>query len=646
MKKANLYLLVFVLFLSGLRVSYAQTPQDRDCGTMQHLSYQKSLDPGLEARMNSQENKLLAYIAQHETELINAKATVTIPVVVHIVYSTAAQNISDARVIEQLNVLNTDFAGLNANGSMYGFASTLKANCEVQFCLAQRTPTGAATTGIERKQTTVSSFGTNDAVKFAAQGGLNAWDPTKYLNIWVCNLGSSLLGYAQFPTSGINSTFGVVIQYSAFGVTGAASPFNLGGTASHEVGHCFNLYHIWGDDGSACTGTDNCGDTPNQAAANTGCPAYPHVTCSNTPTGDMFMNFMDYSNDVCYSNFTPGQKARMQALLISGGLLASLTTSNGCVPPTTGSCDPPTGQNTSSITTTTATLNWNAMAGAVSYDVQYRLVGAGSWTTASTTSNILAITGLTAASSYEWQVKTLCSGTSSSVFSASTNFNTLTTSTCTDIYENNASRTTAKAISVNTDIFALISSATDVDWFKFSNTSAQKKIKITLTNLVADYDVSLYKSNGSLISTSQNGGTTSESIVYNTSTVGTYYVKVYGYGGVFSTSACYTLRAAIQASNFKGDDVNIIDEMNTPETMVVYPNPAHGTVKLDYNSALDGRMQLIIREITGKTVMSKSLELNKGLNHQELDLSGFAKGLYFIELQGNGQVLQQKLILE
>ncbi|MCX6271937.1 MAG: zinc metalloprotease, partial [Bacteroidetes bacterium] len=306
MKKSILFLLTFLFTVS---ITQGQNENLRKCGTMEHLAWQKSQDPTLEQRMQETEVAVQEIIKNLENNPKSVTTTVTIPCVVHIVYNTTAQNISDSRVLEQISVLNTDYAGLNTH-TMYSFSSSLKSNTELQFCLAQQKPDGSATTGIERRSTTVSSFSTNDNVKHYSTGGLDAWDPTKYMNIWVCNLSSGLCGYAQFPTSGINSTYGVTISYLYFGITGATAPYNLGGTTTHEIGHCFNLYHIWGDDGSACTGTDNCGDTPNQAGANYGVPTFPHVTCSNGTLGDMFMNFMDYTDDIAYANFTPNQKTR------------------------------------------------------------------------------------------------------------------------------------------------------------------------------------------------------------------------------------------------------------------------------------------------------------------------------------------------
>jgi hypothetical protein len=184
--------------------------------------------------------------------------------------------------------------------------------------------------GIVRKKTSKRSFSSNDYVKFSSKGGDDAWDATQYLNLWVCNLGQGLLGYAQFP-GGNAKTDGVVILYSAFGNTGVVNPpYDKGRTATHEIGHWLNLRHIWGDDNGACTGSDLVDDTPNQGNYNFGCPSFPHKSCSNGPNGDMFMNYMDYTDDACMYMFTNGQRDRSYAVLQPGGARYSVTQSGKC----------------------------------------------------------------------------------------------------------------------------------------------------------------------------------------------------------------------------------------------------------------------------------------------------------------------------
>ncbi|MFM2376402.1 MAG: hypothetical protein RLZZ165_1499, partial [Bacteroidota bacterium] len=276
------------------------------------------------------EAQTAAFVNQYRSQ--GSQVVYNIPVVVHVVYNTATQNISDAQVQSQITALNNDFRRLNADrtNTPAAFAS-VAADCEITFCLATVDPNGAATTGITRTSTTTASFLDDDRVKSSTSGGKSPWNTSKYLNLWVCNLGGDLLGYAQFP-GGSASTDGVVVDYTAFGTTGtAAAPFNKGRTLTHEVGHWLNLRHIWGDDNGSCTGSDLVNDTPNQAAENYSCPAYPLTdACSSSSPGVMFMNYMDYTDDACMNMFTLGQKARMVATLSSTGARASLATSGGC----------------------------------------------------------------------------------------------------------------------------------------------------------------------------------------------------------------------------------------------------------------------------------------------------------------------------
>lgn len=238
-----------------------------------------------------------------------------LPVVVHVVYKTNGQNISDAQIQSQIDVLNEDFARQNADTTSTPAAFRPAASAtNFRFCLAQTDPFGNPTTGIERRMTTVTSFSTNDDVKTYSSGGMDAWDMNRYFNIWVCKLSGGILGYGEFPASAHTNTYGVVINYDAFGRTGLVSPpYNMGRTSTHEIGHCFNLKHIWGDDGGGCTGSDYVTDTPNQSSETYGCrswPAYDACTGSSG-NGYMYMNYMDYSDDNCLNMFTVGQATRM-----------------------------------------------------------------------------------------------------------------------------------------------------------------------------------------------------------------------------------------------------------------------------------------------------------------------------------------------
>jgi hypothetical protein len=269
---------------------------------------------------------------------------VRIPVVVHVLHHDPAQNVSDAQIQSQIAVLNKDFRKLNQD--LVKVPEPFRpfiGDAMIEFGLAIRDPGGQPTNGITRTQTSRLVFQPDTAdpnrqiieldrkIKTVAGGGAAAWPANRYLNIWVCNMGRDPLGYAQFP-GGAAETDGVVIDFKAFGLGGTAeAPFDLGRTATHEIGHWFNLLHIWGDDGLECSGSDSVEDTPNQGRSSRDIPVFPQISCNNGPHGDMFMNFMDYTDDAGMQMFTAGQIERMTATL--NGPRASMLSSNGLTPP-------------------------------------------------------------------------------------------------------------------------------------------------------------------------------------------------------------------------------------------------------------------------------------------------------------------------
>jgi len=253
----------------------------------------------------------------------------TIPVVVHVLYNNNAQNISDAQIRSQIDVLNEDFRRMNADASNTPEVfKAFAADAKIMFCLAQINPAGAPAKGIVRKYTSTTMFDVNDAMKFNTAGGDNAWNSKKYLNIWVCNLGSNAIGYAS-QAGGQADRDGVVIQYNAFGRIGSLMPnFNKGRTATHEIAHWLGLRHIWGD--NEC-GNDGINDTPQQSSYNNNCPSFPSLSsCSVDANGDMFMNFMDYTNDACMNMFTHGQKTKMRGQFAINGPRNSFMNSFAC----------------------------------------------------------------------------------------------------------------------------------------------------------------------------------------------------------------------------------------------------------------------------------------------------------------------------
>ncbi len=246
-----------------------------------------------------------------------ANEVIVIPVVVHVLYHAASENISDEQVLSQLRVLNNDYRRLNADtlNTPLPFKN-VAADARIVFCLAKVDPNGRYTPGIIHKHTGESVFLADDEMKFSSSGGDDAWDSKKYLNIWVCNLFGRTLGYSVYPGGPANKD-GVVIKCSAFGTTSnVAAPYNKGRTATHEIGHWLGLKHLWGD---VDCGDDGIDDTPTQQTYNNYCPSFPHTSsCSINTLGDMFMDFMDFTDDACMNMFTQGQKNKMRSTFALG----------------------------------------------------------------------------------------------------------------------------------------------------------------------------------------------------------------------------------------------------------------------------------------------------------------------------------------
>lgn len=407
--------------LSFLCLTGGNTFAQHRCVTDQYTDLLIDRYPGVAEEMEAIEQHTREVLAGGSTER-SALSTYTIPVVFHVVYNGTSENVPDYVLLGQLDVLNEDFGAYNADISTVVSAFTgLYANTDIQFCLASVDPSGAATTGITRTTTTRTSFSyTSDNVKSSATGGKDPWPTNQYLNIWVCDISSGILGYAQFP-GGPAATDGVVIDYQYVGrdswASGPGFPYDLGRTATHEVGHWLNLRHIWGDGG--CGVDDGVSDTPVSDNANFGCPL-THVSCS---TLDNVQNYMDYSDDDCLVMFTAGQGARMRATLVPGGSRASVaaaaaTKCSGGTP----TCDVPGSPNTTIISApTTAQTAWSAVSGATGYELQGRQAG-GSWRDVSVSGTSRTFNIFKANRTYEWRVRANCGASGVSAYTAIQSF--------------------------------------------------------------------------------------------------------------------------------------------------------------------------------------------------------------------------------
>ena len=304
--------------------------QDR-CAAVAYTQQLNQTDPSLALKTSRIEAFLKEQISVAAKPTGAEASVITIPVVVHVLYNSGATNISDAQINSQIAALNRDFRRRNQDttNTPDRFKS-IATDVQIEFALATADPYGRPTTGIERKQSSVNEWRMDDKIKYSGSGGLNAWDARNYLNIWVGPL-HNLLGYASVLGCA-KDIDGVVISTSAFGTIGITTTYNMGRTAVHEVGHWLGLKHIWGD--TYC-GDDLVDDTPKQGNFTSGCPSGFRSSCSNGSQGDMYMNFMDFTNDACMNLFTEGQAQRMLALFAQAGPRASLLVSKGLKQPWT-----------------------------------------------------------------------------------------------------------------------------------------------------------------------------------------------------------------------------------------------------------------------------------------------------------------------
>lgn len=343
----NKHLLIFTLYFLVCFLGMAQTT-DR-CGSQEFIEHLKTTKPEAYKQINAFQQQLTTYQAKQLRTTSSTDTIIKIPVVVHIIHNNASgtiggadnKNISDAQILSQISVINKDYKRLNVDAvNTPANFKPIAANVKLSFCLANKDPNGSYTTGITRKYYNQSNFNVSDAGLLST---ISYWPSDQYLNIWVCDLSGSILGFAQppgaatipglNPSDGAAETDGVVIDYKVFGTIGTLLPkYNLGRTVTHEIGHWFGLSHPWGDYNSGnCSLTDYCDDTPTCAnafeASYPACNASAPISCSSPR---MIQNYMEYSDDGCMNLFTEDQKSRMRSTIELSTRRFALLSSMGC----------------------------------------------------------------------------------------------------------------------------------------------------------------------------------------------------------------------------------------------------------------------------------------------------------------------------
>jgi len=320
-----------ICFVSLLLLSI-QSFSQKKCGTAIYFKNEINKNPEYKIQQQAIEDYTNRYLNTANVSnqfRINGETVIKIPVVVHVLYHTQNQKISDDIIRNQIKILNRDFRRRNPDTVLTPLTfRNIAADCEIEFQLATSDPRQFSTTGIIKKYTPVNTWESTDKMKFDSEMGSDAWDSKKYLNIWVCSMGG-LAGYSTLP-GGDPKKDGVVVDFGSFNANLSGSDYNMGRTAVHEVGHWLNLKHIWGD--SDC-GDDGISDTPKQEIYTVGCPTGVRISCNNGAAGNMYMNYMDFTNDACMNMFSIGQKTRMRSLFAAGGVRESMLSSTGLSAP-------------------------------------------------------------------------------------------------------------------------------------------------------------------------------------------------------------------------------------------------------------------------------------------------------------------------
>jgi hypothetical protein len=259
----------------------------------------------------------------------------TIPVAVHVVWNTSAEDVSDGVILDVIDQMNADYQAANTDyDDVRPPFLASRGDAQIEFCLATVDPDGNSTTGITRTNTSQAWFNpdteTNDMK--SAPDGIAPWDPVHYLNIWICDLSSGAggglvtTGYAYLPLAGMvgSPIDGLVLDYDYGTGPGAR-------TATHEVGHYLGLDHPWGNNN--CSPGDGISDTPATDGPTFSCGNPNLMNCSVLT---QYENFMDYSD--CPVMFTNGQADVMDGVL--NGVRSALLNGQGCGTATPGPCIP------------------------------------------------------------------------------------------------------------------------------------------------------------------------------------------------------------------------------------------------------------------------------------------------------------------
>jgi len=672
-------LLFTALLLISTTIIFAQHPH---CMTFEKTVEMKAANPLLGEQIRIAKNQIDAYY-NDPANFSSRQGIITIPVVFHVMHNGepigTLPNVSDAQLISQMTQLNKDYRRLNSDTNLIpGVWKNVAADCQIEFCLASVDPSGASTSGITRHS--MGSSGTwSDARKTTT-----TWDRNKYLNIWIATIGGGTLGYTMIP-GGPADQDGVVIDPLFVGVGGSSSaPFNKGRTATHEIGHWLGLDHTWGDDGTACTGTDGIEDTPNQAGENYGCPTFPQTdACSPTSPGVMYMDYMDYTDDGCMFMFTKAQKNKMLSVLNT--VRSAIKTSNGCgslgtitISGTVIEASSSTPVANTSImfegpvnreTVTDASGNFSVNINSGSYNVY-----AGKWgymtnrfsynqayttTTAGVTIPIEYgkyyddfsinqnwVVGGTAAASGSWVIAYPVETRTASGNTMTQTGHSLTTDFGSRCYVTGNGTYGASSNSNDVDAGSTILTSPVMDlsmyhnpyieyhrWF-YGSVSDNEKISISNGSSKSDIETVTFTSNENVWTTKKIRVLDFIPLTNNM----TFSVEVTDAGSASTVEGAldkFMVYDSVQAN---------IQDQNQFELFNVFPNPTKNEINIVFASSSNQPSIVKIFNMYGDLILTERMQPNNSYSVNKIDMSEFTSGVYMIELSDGDHIGIKKII--
>jgi len=691
-------------FLFAGTILFAQNQVLR-CYTYEHAQEMMQKDPSLIQNYQNFEN-MMKQISENNPEVNkNSEAQMVprvIPVVFHIIHEGGTENISTAQILDQLRVMNEDFQEQNADtvNAPAPFAA-VRANCNIEFRMAQKDPNGNCTDGIVRVYSSLTN-NANDYTKL-----VSTWPNTKYLNIWVVKTIESstgiILGYAQFPGMGNAATDGIIVRHDCIGTIGTAPtglfPTEMGRVPIHEVGHWLGLRHIWGD--GVCL-TDFVADTPPAQAENSGCPTFPHQPniCTGTgPNGEMFCNYMDYSNGNCINMFTVGQKGVMDAVL--NGIRSNLigpsnlfaTGTNGtppvpCAP--IAAISPGAAKficaggsvafSSTSYNGTPTSWIWSFPGGTPATSttpnqtVVYSTPGVygatltvsnGVGTSTKTITSLVYVSSTTAMKN-SWQYYEgfdvggpipntdwwVINENNDSTWKQTTNGVYYSPNYCMMI--NNSTAIAGRidqAVSPSID-FSNINTPTlyfKVAFAQRALTSVDDKLRVLVSTNCGATWVQRYSKTGATLATVTPQGT--PFLPWNTTQWRTETVNIAPYANSTSVRIKFEFTSG-GGNNIYIDDINVIGPLGETEleqqfNFIVFPNPTETSSLVLFDLNEKSNVNIKLYDMLGREVeMIASGELNSG-NHQFIinETGKLEKGIYLLKMEVNGALITKKIII-